>query len=179
MIALADYGRCVLQAYGDTRDFLGKIAGPVPAPLPHPFITDSTILWYLHFAMMFTGTTHLPCESIPSNYGSWLMVDPGPRIAVNFRQLGRWEKRAKQSPSRQPLDVCLQTARCVLHEVGHLKLHKHLHQPPSSGNLAHPANEKDEGEAWVYAMTVLAILLGEYACCMRQHGQDDTCAIPV
>jgi hypothetical protein len=173
MITPPKFKRAVLQAYQDVQDFLTEVVGPPSAILPDPFIQSiKTYNWYVNFAMKFTGVCQYPVADLPlPNYGSWLLATPKPKVAINYGQLEQW---STSPPGDYPVPVLVQAARAVLHEVGHLRLHRHLWEAPPSGVFAKDASLEDEEEAWIYAMTALAVLLGAYASKKRP---DDSSAI--
>lgn len=176
MIGLVDFGRAALQAYQDVEKFLGSGAvGPPPSPLPDPFIHHIRRWnWYVNFAIKFTGVIPYRFSRFPlTGYGSWLFARKKPVIVINYDQLKAWEQNP---PGDYAVPGLVQAARAVLHEIGHLRLHKHLLAGAPPGRFARAATRQEEEEAWVYAMCALAILVGRYA---RQVRPDNSSAIAV
>jgi len=178
MISLVAFAKAALHAFDDVRFFLARYMSASPPLLDYP-ITDQPG-WSFLFAYLLTGVAPqgFTARGFPwPHYGSWLLVLPRPAIAVNEPQLRAW---ATKAGLRSNVEVRLQVARTILHEVGHMRLHPHLLNPAPAAPFAQPARGEDEDEAWVYAYTVLAIIQGDYALCSRStNGFDDTPAIPL
>jgi hypothetical protein len=113
----------------------------------------------------------------------WFLVAAGanggggfaPAIAVNSRQIKDWANVGKKA-GRFMEEVI--NARCIYHEVGHIRLHNHLINPPAPGGaqvLAPHSTPLDEEQAWVFAFVVIGMMLGDYAEFQRlYHNRDDS-----
>lgn len=118
-------------------------------------------------------------RAVPAGFGSWLMRMQGPRgfvpvIAVNTSQIDTWARPRDRKTRRFWQDVI--TARCVIHEVGHILLHPHLLKgPAASHTLARKAGPAEEEQAWVFAFIVIGMIIGDYAeACRDRRSCDDS-----
>ena len=163
------------QAYLDVTQFFDEcLPGPMPVFDRRFFGKD--LIWAYIFAFKITGVGPVGMGRLPRpGFSSWLMTSPDTAIALFESQLTMWQQKP---PTRFAVRQELQKARTVLHEVGHIRLQPHLLRG-SSGVFAIPAEPGDEEQAWVYAGTVLALLLGDYAYLARTSpgGSDTTPAV--
>jgi hypothetical protein len=173
MINPASFAKTASQAFEDVQDFIQDHMCPPKPVLPYPFL--GSLLWAAVLVRKLTGVCVQNFSRLPAkNYGSWLLVLPEPGIAVSADQLEWWY--ANPPKGSFPVPPSTQIARTVLHELGHMKMHPHLLRPaPATGKFAPWANPKDEEQAWIYAGSVMTILMGDYARHARvTRGVDDT-----
>lgn len=125
------------------------------------------------FARFCAGTPVYPFSQLPEpGFASWLVRLPIPAIAVDWAQLDAWAGEAQV-----PVDVLV--ARTILHEVGHVLLQPGMlgTEYDASGNaiFVATADPADENIAWIFALTVLTLGLGDYSeACKRMRDSDDT-----
>jgi len=125
-------------------------------------------------------------DSVPLNgYVSWLVVDPSRReMAITYdpRQV---EKVTPELDKKLPFlmlsshnlvyvhDKIL--AKVILHELGHASLHLGtLRDKMQETGLAQVSLDKEhEPQAWLYALIVWGIFVGDHSYCSRATGLSD------
>ena len=153
--------------------------------IPDEAVGLRNLPWAVWFARIAGGgaVTQRFKSSLPQGYGSWLvrLSAPGgafvPMIAINSSQIRAWAGSAARQD--QPFREALITARCVYHEVGHIRLHGHLIRAGGpaavSGGLAPQSTPEEEEEAWVFTFILLGMIVGDYAEGSRLRiGRDDS-----
>lgn len=137
------------------------------------------IEWAVWFATVHCGTPPQRFRRlVPVGNGSWLMRVLGrsgvmPTVAVNSSQIKKWAKDHVH-PDLQFCEALL-TARCMYHEVGHVKMHGYLLARRSPGTLAVSASPAEEEQAWVFCFIILGMMIGDYARSQRRsHNMDDS-----
>lgn len=112
-------------------------------------------------------------EDVPG-FASWLVRSGNGTggIALYRTQMAKWAAKTKM-----PLHV--QMIRSIIHEFGHLRLSPHILMDtllPRKGakhQIAPHASPLEEELAWVYACSLLGIMLGDYSFHSRKYRVDD------
>lgn len=148
--------------------------GQLDCPGPSTRATDAT-----HFAQVIgdVGVTHR--IRLPGGYASWLMVDRRHGvpfgIALHSEQMRQWS----QDPNLPTVYEDAQEARCILHELGHVRVTPNLlkraaddpRRPPAG--LTAKADPEDEVGPWMYAVAILGTFLAQHALETRRKVDTD------
>jgi hypothetical protein len=93
-----------------------------------------------------------------SGFGSWLMKtgDGEGGITIYRKQLAIWYTQTK-------LPLHVQQIRCIVHELGHIKLSPHLLKGTVRSQNAPHATPLEEEFAWLFTCVFLGAFLGDYS----------------
>lgn len=161
-------------AYEDIRSFCGHAGSPSQEMLSD-IVPNMRALQAAKFAQAVQKIHVIPFAKLPKEgFASWLMSIPQIRIAVADMQLAEWEQ------SRRGPVADVQKARTIIHEVGHARVQPALTAGATDQRGFVPScRPEDEERAWVYAMSIMAIVLGDYAKMARRRLGDDTPSVVV
>jgi hypothetical protein len=153
MITRPEFDAAVKRAYEVMESYCGN-TGARAASFLSPF-KGRREAWAVRLAKQAAGVDVWPFLRLPSpGFASWIMLLPSPVIAVDEAQIQAWASKTRVS-------VSAQRTRTIIHEVGHLLLHDRLRKDPVG--FAVPATANEEQQAWVFAMSVLSLILGDYS----------------
>ena len=110
------------------------------------------------FVFDLTGATIQSFNALPAReYASWLFAisDVTTAIYLDEGQMHNWHQR-----TGMPVEV--QKVRSIVHEVGHLQFSVRLLTCPPN-QFVPPSYPEEEEKAWVYAMTFLGVVMGDYS----------------
>ena len=167
-LQIAETAHTTIAAFSSTT-------GASPRTLLSPF-PNRRPMWATMFAQMSADMTVTQWRRLPlPNFASWLVLLPKPCVAVDRAQIGAW--------CEKPTNLCsvhpdLQITRAIIHEVGHKLLHPRL---AAAGIGAAPtATPEEEEEATTFAMTTVAVVMGDSAWLNRTRSQgDDSPSMPI
>lgn len=142
------------------------------------------------FAQVIADMSMNHRKTLPDGYASWLYVKQGEKVPfgifVDPQRMSQWAEDSRY-PTVHP-DV--QEARCILHELGHVRVTKWLLDgsgPDEETGRDFPvedgspkARPEDEVGPWMYAMAVLGVILAQHSLhSRREHNRDDTPSVQV
>lgn len=176
MISSADFKEATDFAHADSMEFSRHILHDEVCFDPetwNPNIKrNKEVLAFYKFAALYDCPV-FQLGSLPqSGYCSWLFrtSDKGFSIGICYSQMVDWL-------IEDAMPVPTQTIRAILHELGHKRVSLIATGEANKSDIGPITNvpKEEEEKAWVYAVTFLGIMLGDYAKARKDaEGFDDS-----
>lgn len=192
MLSPKDFQDATTEAYEACNKFFEPSSGRIPGcAIVRPGNINNPRTLAKRFAEVCGDAQVQYTHSIKTpGFGSWLMITGTgkPKIGLSKKQLYEWARKGLSEDGliakavgkyvegsysnamnyrRQSMEV-----RCILHELGHILLQPHLLSQKTG--MSEKVKAAEEEQPWVFALTVLGIMTGEYATyCRKDEDKGD------